>query len=167
MNRRAFVTGLGGVLAATRPAGAQHWKMFKIGFLLTDRYGQQAFVGGLNELGYVEGKNFTLVGRYTDGRRDRLPSLAAEVVGLAPDVIFVTTGYQVAAVAKLTNTIPIVAIAGGLLSEGLVATLAKPAGNITGSPIAGAGCCSKASRVAQGSGSRHCPCIRPCGPMVP
>src|SRR5206468_4251642 len=106
--------------------------MFKIGFLLTDRYGQQAFVGGLNELGYVEGKNFTLVGRYTDGRRDRLPSLAAEVVGLAPDVIFVTTGYQVAAVAKLTNTIPIVAIAGGLLSEGLVATLAKPAGNIMG-----------------------------------
>jgi len=64
--------------------------------------------------------------------RERLPVLARELVDMNPDVILTATGYQAAALRDATRTIPIVAIAGDLVAEGLVATLARPAGNITG-----------------------------------
>jgi hypothetical protein len=70
--------------------------------------------------------------RYTEGRRERLPALAAELVGLNPDVMLVTTGYQAAALKHATTAIPIVAMGGDLVAEGLAASLARPGGNVIG-----------------------------------
>jgi len=89
---------------------------------------------GLRELGYVEGKNLALEARFTDGRPERYPELAAELVRLKPDVIVVASTGFVQALKRATTTIPIVAgNAGDLVQTGLVASLARPGGNITGS----------------------------------
>jgi putative tryptophan/tyrosine transport system substrate-binding protein len=92
-----------------------------------------AFRQGLNGLGYIEGKNITIEYRYADGKEDRLPVLAAELVGLNVDVI-VTSGPQATRPAKeATATIPIVmAFDSDPVGNGFVASLARPGGNITG-----------------------------------
>ena len=88
---------------------------------------------GLRELGYIEGRNIVIEWRFAKGSENRLPELAAELVRLKPDVM-VTTGTQPARALKdSTTTIPIVvASAGDLVGRGLVASLARPGGNITG-----------------------------------
>ena len=94
----------------------------------------EAFRQGLRELGYVEGGNILLEYRWADGKLDRLPGLAVELVGLKADVI-VTVGTQATLAARqASNTIPIVAAgAGDLVGSGLVESLARPGGNVTGS----------------------------------
>jgi putative tryptophan/tyrosine transport system substrate-binding protein len=94
----------------------------------------EAFRQGLRELGYVEGGNILLEYRWADGKLDRLPGLAVELVGLRADVI-VTVGTQATLAARqASNTIPIVAAgAGDLVGSGLVESLARPGGNVTGS----------------------------------
>jgi putative tryptophan/tyrosine transport system substrate-binding protein len=94
----------------------------------------EAFRQGLRELGYVEGGNIVLEYRWAEGKLDRLPGLAAELVGLRADVI-VTIGTQATLAARqASNTIPIVvAGAGDLVGSGLVESLARPGGNVTGS----------------------------------
>src|SRR5436853_226422 len=92
-----------------------------------------AFRQGLRELGYVEGQNIVIEYRYAEGKAERLPELAAELVGLKVDVI--VSGGTVAPLAakQATSTIPIVlAAAGDPVGTGLVANLAKPGGNVTG-----------------------------------
>src|SRR5262245_39698725 len=91
-----------------------------------------AFRQGLRELGYVEGQNILLEYRYADWQLDRLPALAAELVQLNPDVIFTFTTAGVLAAKQATTTIPIVVSAGGLVEQGIVANLARPGGNMTG-----------------------------------
>jgi putative tryptophan/tyrosine transport system substrate-binding protein len=92
----------------------------------------EVFRQRLRELGYVEGKNILIEYRYADGKLDRLPDLAAELVRLKVDVI-VTTGLAVSAAKKASSTIPIVfAAAGDPVGSGLVSSLARPGGNITG-----------------------------------
>ena len=93
-----------------------------------------AFRQGLRELGYVEGGNILLEYRWAEGKFDRLPGLAVELVGLRADVI-VTVGTQATLAARqASNTIPIVAAgAGDLVGTGLVESLARPGGNVTGS----------------------------------
>jgi putative tryptophan/tyrosine transport system substrate-binding protein len=93
----------------------------------------EAFRQGLRELGYVEGKNIVIEWRYAEGKADRLPGLAAELVGLKVDII-VTTGPIVTRAAKeTTSTIPIVMTnEGDPVGTGFVASLARPGGNITG-----------------------------------
>jgi putative tryptophan/tyrosine transport system substrate-binding protein len=130
----AFVLVICGAVAEAQ----QPTKTSRIGYLGTAFPSStpariEAFRQGLRELGYVEGKNILIEPRYTEGKLDRLPALAAELVRLKVDVI-VTTGAAVTRAAKeATVTIPIVmANDTDPVSNGFVASLARPGGNITG-----------------------------------
>jgi putative ABC transport system substrate-binding protein len=93
----------------------------------------EAFRQGLRELGYVEGKNITIEYRYADGRNERLPALAEEVVHLKVDIIVADSIASTRAAKKMASTIPIVmASVGDPIVAGLVSSLAQPGGNITG-----------------------------------
>jgi ABC-type uncharacterized transport system substrate-binding protein len=112
-------------------------KVWRIGYLQTGpatgtRY-RDAFRQGLRDIGYVEGQNVVIEFRYADGRPDRLDGLAAELVRLKVDVI-VTTGTQPTTAAKrATSVTPIVmALSGDAVGTGLVSSLARPGGNVTG-----------------------------------
>ncbi len=97
-----------------------------------------ALAQGLHQLGYVEGQTIHLEYRFAENQWDRLPALAAELVHLKPDVIVTHTGQGVLAAKQATTTIPIVMAAGGDLVElGLVPSLARPGGNITGQILGG------------------------------
>jgi putative ABC transport system substrate-binding protein len=88
----------------------------------------------LRDLGYIEGENIVLEYRFAEGKRDRLPELASDLVRTRVDVIFVTGNRATRAAKQATSTIPIVVGgAGDLVGAGLVASLARPGGNITGS----------------------------------
>jgi putative tryptophan/tyrosine transport system substrate-binding protein len=92
-----------------------------------------AFRQGLRELGYVEGKNVVIEHRYAEGKLDRLPRLAAELVDLNVDVILTASEFGVLAAKNATTTIPIVfAVTEDAVESGLVSSLARPGGNVTG-----------------------------------
>ena len=125
-------------------AEAQAGKMYRIAFLgagsaQSEAYEVDALRAGLHDLGYLEGKNIVIEYRWAEGKYDRLPDLAAELVRLKVDVI-VTGGTQsTQAAMKATTTIPIVMVGtGDPLRSGLVASLARPGGNVTGSTQLGA-----------------------------
>ncbi len=91
------------------------------------------FRKGLRDLGYVEGQNILLDYRYANGKADRFPALATELVKLEPNVLWLHTNPAARAAKRATKTIPIVvAVSIGLVENGLVASLAKPDGNLTG-----------------------------------
>jgi putative tryptophan/tyrosine transport system substrate-binding protein len=93
----------------------------------------EAFRQGLRELGYLEGKNLLIEYRYADGRLERLPALAEELVRLKVEIIVTDTAAPARAAKKATSTIPIVIVsAGNPLQSGLVNSLARPGGNVTG-----------------------------------
>jgi ABC-type uncharacterized transport system substrate-binding protein len=142
-SRRTFLGTLAlGLLAAPVPADAQQAaRIPRIGYLgvsspSLEPHFVEAFRQGLRDLGYIEGQNITIEYRWAEGQDDRLPDLAAEVVRLKPDVI-VTTGTPGTLAAKqATKTIPIVmASSGNPVQSGLVASLARPGGNVTGLSI--------------------------------
>ena len=94
----------------------------------------EVFRQGLRDFGYVEGKNITIEYRYAEGKLDRLPELAAELVNLGVNIIVTVGTPPVLAAKKATNTIPIVAAnADNLVELGVVVSLARPGGNVTGS----------------------------------
>jgi putative ABC transport system substrate-binding protein len=93
---------------------------------------EDSFRQGLRALGYLEGENIILEYRYAEGRLDRLPELANEMVRLKPDVIVVGSTRFAEAAKRATSTIPIVVIGGDIVGAGLVSSLAHPGGNITG-----------------------------------
>jgi putative ABC transport system substrate-binding protein len=140
--RRTFLIALGaGVLAVPRGSLAQpQSKVARIGFLYfgsrqssldTGRY--NAFVQGMRELGYVEGTNFIIEARFADGKPERLPALAAELVRLKVDVIVATGTPVYRALQHATTTIPVVStVMGDPVGEGFAASMARPGGNITG-----------------------------------
>jgi putative tryptophan/tyrosine transport system substrate-binding protein len=94
----------------------------------------EAFRHGLRDLGYVEGRNITIAYRFTEGQADRLPELAAELIRLQVDVLVTDGEAAIRAAKHATTTIPIVMAVGGgdPVGVGLVASLARPGGNITG-----------------------------------
>jgi putative ABC transport system substrate-binding protein len=126
---------LSGLFYPVKAQTQQPPKVARIGWL-GDSAGtapHQAFLRGLHELGYVEGRNIVIEYRYAEGRLERLPALAAELVALKVDVI-VGSGVSAALAAKqATATLPIVfPVAGDPVTDGLVASLAYPGGNATG-----------------------------------
>ena len=141
ISRRAFLGTLAGApLAAPRAAGAQQAvKIARIGYLAANLAGtplasHEAFLQGLRDLGYVEGKNVVIEYRDAEGKDERLPALAAELVALKVDVIVAAAGTLVALAAKqATRTLPIVFIAvGNPVTSGLVTSLARPGGKSHG-----------------------------------
>src|SRR5215813_15389230 len=137
MNRRVFVTGLGAVLAAPLTVEAQQaGRVWRIGQLVTSSgsaLGLDTFRQRLGERGYFEGQNLLIEYRNAEGRPERLPALATELVRLRVDVI-VTVGTEAAFAAKqATTVIPIVmGTSGDAVGAGLVQSLARPGGNVTG-----------------------------------
>jgi len=138
MNRRQFVAGAVGVLAHARTANAQSARRLpRVGFLNAASYAAsttrlEAFGKALREFGYTEGQNIAIDFRFADGKLERLPALAAELLRLKVDVI-VAGGLPAARAAKqVTTTIPIVLQGGDPVATGLVASLARPGGNVTG-----------------------------------
>jgi len=92
----------------------------------------EEFKQGLRDLGYVEGKNVIIHYKYANGARDKLPVLAAELVALNVDVIVALTTIAAEHAKKATKTIPIIIVSGDPVGTGMVASLARPGGNITG-----------------------------------
>jgi putative tryptophan/tyrosine transport system substrate-binding protein len=142
MDRRTFLAGTGAVLLAAPLVveAQQAGKVARIGWLSLNRAASpsphltEAFRQGLRDLGYVEGRNVVIEYRDAGGNVERLPALAAELVALKVDVLVTGGGTATALAAKqATKTIPIVfASAGDPVGSGLVTSLARPGGNVTG-----------------------------------
>jgi len=139
MKRRdLLILSAGAGITAALSAGAQQKAMPVIGYLSSTSPGSnapwvEAFRQGLQENGYVEGQNVAIEYRWAEGRYDRLPALAADLVGLKVDVIATGSVAGMQAAISATSTIPVVFFGGGdLVALGLVAGLARPGGNLTG-----------------------------------
>jgi putative ABC transport system substrate-binding protein len=139
MRRRELITLLGGAAAWPLAASAQQaGRTYRIGFLTAGTSGARTFllpffVEALQQLGWIEGKNIVFEYRYAENRLDRLPDLAAELVRLRVDVIVTEGTLAPIAAKRATTAIPIVMTSGGdPLGSGLVASLARPGGNVTG-----------------------------------
>ncbi len=141
MKRREFITALGGAAAAwplaaraQQPAG----RVYRVGYLSTGSREQtlhfiKAFEEGLRSLGYRVGENVIIEYRFANGEMERLPANVADVVRLSVDIIVATSNAITVAAMKATTTIPIVMTVGlDPVATGLVASLARPGGNVTG-----------------------------------
>jgi len=143
MDRRTFIGAFGGALTValrTTSAQSQAIKAYRIGFLGTTSASEfasraDALRVGLNDLGYVVGRNTVIEYRWADGDVDRLPALAAELVALNVDVL-VTHAEGALEAKRATTAIPIVmAFSADAVATGLAASLARPGGNVTGSTV--------------------------------
>jgi putative tryptophan/tyrosine transport system substrate-binding protein len=140
MRRREFITLFGGAAVAWPLAARAHEaaKIPRVGYLspgssTAELARDEAFRQGLRELGYIEGKSIVIEYRFAEGKFERLPGLAAELVRLDVDVIVALVTQASLAAKHATGTIPIVMVAvSDPLGSGLVASLARPGANVTG-----------------------------------
>jgi putative ABC transport system substrate-binding protein len=138
MKRRDFITLLGGAAAWSLAARAQAAKLPTVGFLGSGTAAAQsqwttAFLQRLHELGWTEGRTITIEYRWADGRSERFAEIAAEFVALKVDVILTHNTTPTLAAKRATSIIPIVfATAGDPVGNGIVASLPRPGGNVTG-----------------------------------
>ena len=141
MKRRELLLATGALLAAPLTGAQQAARVYRIGYLSfssppVSTPAENAFRQGLRELGYVEGKNVIVEVRYAEGRTERVSGLVAELIGLKVDVLLAGSTPGALAAKKATATVPIV-FAGVLepVESGIVASLARPGGNITGAAV--------------------------------
>ena len=138
MNRRKTIIALVALGAVPLAAEAQQVaKIARIGYLAGDlavgAHLPEAFRQGLRDLGYVEGRNVVIEYRDAEGKLERLPALAVELVALKVDVILAVSTLHALAAKQATRTVPIVfAAVGDPVASGLVTSLARPGGNVTG-----------------------------------
>ena len=146
MDRRTFLAGTGAVLLAAPLAveGQQAVKVVRLGYLVgadlaASPHLHDAFRQGLRDLGYVEGRNLVIEYRSAEGKFERFPALAAELVALKVDVIVAVNPRAALAAKQATRTLPIVFIGvGDPVTDGLVTSLARPGGNVTGLSLSAA-----------------------------
>ena len=135
----AVILAVGLAFAPLALEAQQAGKVYRIGILSTANPRSaplfQAFEQRLRELGYVEGRNIAIEFRNAEGKIDKLPGFAAELIGLNVDVIVAWGGPPARAAKKATTTIPIVMIVGDALEQGLVTNLARPEGISRGQPF--------------------------------
>jgi len=145
MNRRALITLLGAAAGWPLAAGAQRTHSLitspRVAFLgaesaSTNQHFFDAFRQGMREHGYVDGQNVTFVERWAEGRSERFPEIIEELISLKADVILALSLPAALAAKSATTTVPIVFIASDPLGSGLVSSLARPAGNLTGFSLA-------------------------------
>jgi len=139
MKRREFITLLGGVAAWPLAAHAQQRvRLPTIGFLIPNTPSAEsqrlaAFTQRLQELGWIEGRTIAIEYRWAEGLTERFDDIAAELVKLKVDIIVTSATAPVVAAKRATSVIPIVfALAGDPIASGLIASLARPGGNVTG-----------------------------------
>jgi putative tryptophan/tyrosine transport system substrate-binding protein len=141
MRRREFIVGLGGTTVSQLAARAQQaGKVWRIGFLAgaarpvaLESSQWSGFPLGMRELGYVEGRDFVIEWRFADGRPELFPGLAADLVRAKVDIVVAGNTQAVRPVQEASSTIPIVmAVSTDPVGNGLVTSLARPGGNITG-----------------------------------
>jgi putative tryptophan/tyrosine transport system substrate-binding protein len=157
IRRRKFLTLLGGTAAAwPLAARAQQPAMPVVGFLnarsATDTVGLAAgFRQALNDLGFIEGRNAAIEYRWASNQVDQLPALAAELVGRRPTVIAAFSTLSARAAKAATTTIPIVFLTGDdPIKTGIVASLSRPDGNVTGVTFVSATVGSKRLQLLRG-----------------
>jgi putative ABC transport system substrate-binding protein len=142
MKRRDALLGLFAFGAAGAPLvsfAQQQGKVWRVGFLAGEGHEpyHDDFTRGMSELRYIEGTNLKIEWRFADGKYERLPALAADLVNRKPDVLVTGSTPATKAAQKATTTIPIVmGTVGDPVGTGIVATLARPGGNITGLSLA-------------------------------
>src|SRR5438132_689595 len=139
MDRRTLIGALTASLLALRPtiAAQQTRKVYRIGYLSAGSQPPSqrhaVFIDALRALGWIEGSNFVLERRFAENRLERLPDLASELIGLNVDVIVTIGTLAPLSLKRLNTSIPIVlAPAGDPVGNGLVESLRRPGGNITG-----------------------------------
>ena len=139
--RRLLLTSLAGVVAVPLAAGGQQTgKIYRIGTIWTTPTpsAEDTLRQALRERGWIEGQNFVFERRYSEGRHDRLPGLAAELVRLRPDLISTVSDSAALAAKAATTTIPVVFMAvGDPVGSGIVESLARPGRNLTGTGSSG------------------------------
>ena len=137
MDRRAFLGTLGLLGVPTVIEAQPGGKGPRIGYLAlnltTSAHLREAFLQGLHDLGYIEGRNLVMEYRDAEGKFERYPALAADLVALKVDIIVAPGTLAALAVKRATRSIPIVfPTVGDPVADGLVTTLARPGGNVTG-----------------------------------
>src|SRR5882724_7642988 len=143
IDRRAFIGTVAGALLAAPLAAAAQTRVYRVGFLSQASPlppGEPGFFQpALRALGYIQGQNLILEFRYAEGRNERFPSMAADVVGLKPDVIVADSTPAAIAAKRATTVIPVVFVnVSDPVGTGIVASLARPGGNVTGGTDYGA-----------------------------
>jgi putative ABC transport system substrate-binding protein len=140
MKRREFIAALGAAVAWPLAVHAQSAKIWRIGFLSgaarpvsleSSQWG--GFLQGMRELGFIEGRDFSIEWRFAEGRTELFPALAAELVRAQVDIVVVGTPAAIHSVQQASSTVPIVmTVATDPVGAGFVESLARPGGNITG-----------------------------------